>query len=527
MNLRYVSRLLVFSLVPLVFYCSTSNPKQPMSIPGNERANDSLVNRRPAVAGSFYPGSAKELASTLSDLFASAEPRKVSGNIQAVISPHAGYVFSGGVAASAFHQLDPGKVYRNVFVIGSSHRFSFDGASVYTRGNYEMPLGTIPVDLELARKLINDPSGVFTDRTDAQIYEHSLEVQLPFLQEIYGNKLTIVPIVIGTQRASVCKKIAQVLKPYMVPENLFVISTDFSHYPGYEDAVRADALTADAICTNSPENFLNTIRKTEAKGIPGLVTCICGWTSVLTLLYMTEDIPGIEYHKIQYRNSGDSPYGERDRVVGYYAITVTTKAGTSKEKQTTRESKRDEFSLSVQEKKALISIARNTLENYIRNGKTPPVEQNLLTPALETPCGAFVTLRKKGELRGCIGRFDPTEPLWKIVQEMTIAAAVHDYRFDPVDRNELKEIDIEISVLTPLQRIHSPEEIRLGIDGIYIRKGSASGTFLPQVARETNWTLEEFLGHCARDKAGIGWNGWKDAELYTYQALIIEEKDFH
>ena len=526
MDLRHTSRLLVISLIPLILYCSTSNPKQSMSTSGNERASDSLVNRRPAVAGSFYPGSAKELASTLSDLFASAEPRKVSGTIQAVISPHAGYVFSGGVAASAFHQLDPGKTYRNIFVIGSSHRFSFDGASVYTRGNYETPLGTVPVNLELAKKLADEPSGVFTDRTDAQIYEHSLEVQLPFLQKIYGNKLTIVPVVIGTQRPSVCKKIAQVLKPYMVPENLFVISTDFSHYPGYEDAVRADALTADAICSNSPENFLNTIRKTEAKGIPGLVTCICGWTSVLTLLHMTEDLPGVEYHKIQYRNSGDSPYGERDRVVGYYAITVTTKAGTSDNKSSAKESSNEEFSLTAQEKKTLVSIARNTLESYIRNSKIPAVERNLLTLALETPCGAFVTLRKKGELRGCIGRFEPTEPLWKVVQEMTVAAAVHDYRFEPVDRNELKEIAIEISVLTPLKRINSPDQIRLGIDGIYIRKGSASGTFLPQVAKETNWTLEEFLGHCARDKAGIGWNGWKDAELYTYQALIIEEKDF-
>ena len=497
-----------------------------MSTSDNERASDSLVNRRPAVAGSFYPGSAKELTSTLSSLFASAEPRKVTGTIQAVISPHAGYVFSGSVAASAFHQLDSEKVYQNVFIIGSSHRFSFDGSSVYTRGNYETPLGTVLVNLELAKKLANDPSGVFTDRTDAHIYEHSLEVQLPFLQKIYGDKLIIVPIVLGTQRPSVCKKIAQVLKPYMAPENLFVISTDFSHYPGYEDAVRADALTADAICANVPEHFLNTIRRTEAKGIPGLVTCICGWTSVLTLLHMTEDLPGIEYHKVQYRNSGDSPYGERDRVVGYYAIVITTKAVTSNDNQSVKESSDEEFYLSELEKQALISIARNTLESNTRSSKIPPVERNLLTSTLETPCGAFVTLRKKGELRGCIGRFETTEPLWKVVQEMTAAAAVQDYRFDPVDRSELKDIDIEISVLTPLKRINSPDQIRLGIDGIYIRKGSASGTFLPQVAKETNWTLEEFLGHCARDKAGIGWNGWKDAELYTFQALILEEKDF-
>jgi len=137
--------------------------------------------------------------------------------------------------------------------------------------------------------------------------------------------------------------------------------------------------------------------------------------------------------------------------------------------------------------------------------------------------GAFVSLKKKGKLRGCIGTFKPDAPLYNLIQTMTIASATEDTRFLPVQANELKDIDIEISVLTPMKRINDVSKIVLGKHGIYIKKDGRSGTFLPQVATETGWTLEEFLGHCARDKAGIGWDGWKNAEVYTYEAIVFKE----
>jgi hypothetical protein len=143
---------------------------------------------------------------------------------------------------------------------------------------------------------------------------------------------------------------------------------------------------------------------------------------------------------------------------------------------------------------------------------------------LKTPCGAFVTLKKYGNLRGCIGRFDASEPLYQVVQEMAIASSTQDYRFSPVELKEIPELEIEISVLTPMRHISSIDEIELGKHGIYIKKGNRSGTFLPQVATETGWTKEEFLGHCAQDKAGIGWNEWKDAEVYVYEALVFGEE---
>jgi AmmeMemoRadiSam system protein A len=181
------------------------------------------------------------------------------------------------------------------------------------------------------------------------------------------------------------------------------------------------------------------------------------------------------------------------------------------------------FSLSGDDKKVLLKIARESIGYWLAHRGTMPIDNTTFSVSVKTACGAFVTLHKKDRLRGCIGRFTANEPLFKIVQEMAISAAFNDYRFEPVEQYEMKEIEIEISVLTPLKRIDSIDEFELGNHGIYIKKGFNSGTFLPQVAHDTGWSRDEFLGHCARDKAGIGWDGWKDAELYTYEALVFAE----
>ncbi|MCD6598927.1 MAG: AmmeMemoRadiSam system protein A, partial [Bacteroidales bacterium] len=154
------------------------------------------------------------------------------------------------------------------------------------------------------------------------------------------------------------------------------------------------------------------------------------------------------------------------------------------------------------------------------------IDTSNFSKTLLAPAGAFVTLHTaEGQLRGCIGRFQPEAPLYKVVKEMAVSAALNDYRFSPLKSAEIPSVDIEISVLTPLKKIQSIDELELGKDGIYIKKDSRSGTFLPQVAESTGWSKEEFLGHCSRDKAGLGWDGWKDARLYTYQAIIFSEKE--
>ncbi|MBN2520054.1 MAG: AmmeMemoRadiSam system protein A, partial [Bacteroidales bacterium] len=255
-----------------------------------------------------------------------------------------------------------------------------------------------------------------------------------------------------------------------------------------------------------------------SKNIPNLATSLCGWNSVLTLLYITQNIPEINIELLQYKNSGDSPYGDKSQVVGYYSIVFSKKKSMENKKE-------KEYSLNNDEKKILLDIARTTIKDYINKGVINKINTSDFSENLKMPCGAFVTLHKEGKLRGCIGRFDPNEPLYKVVQDMAIAASTQDYRFSRVTTDEIDNLDIEISVLTPLKKIESIDEFELGKHGIYIKKGLKTGTFLPQVAEGTKWNKEEFLGHCARDKAGIGWTGWKDAELYTYEALVFSEKE--
>jgi len=490
-----------------------SNCQPHTNPPITMKAEDTLQNRQPAVAGSFYPSDPAEIQRMLKMFFAKAPARNADRDVLAVISPHAGYVFSGEVAAAAFNQLDTGKEYKTIFVIGSSHRNSFAGASVYSIGNYITPLGTVKTDLEIAQKLA---TGNKVLAFDPQYHrsEHSIEVQIPFLQYFLKTDFKIVPILLGTQDPKTCEQIAKALKPYFLPENLFVISTDFSHYPEYNDAIKTDRQIADAIITNDPDKLLHAVESCTQKKVENLVTGCCSWPSVITLMDITQKVPGISYNQVLYKNSGDSDYGEKDRVVGYYAISV------SQQKQNT-------LMLTDSDKKKLLQIARSTIENFLLAKSIPDVDVESLSTSLRSKAGAFVTLKKSGQLRGCIGHFDADNPIYKIVQQMAIASATNDYRFDAVTPQEMKSIDIEISILTPMQKISDVKNIRLGTDGVYIKKGGRSGTFLPQVATDTGWNLEEFLGHCARDKAGIGWDGWKDkdAEIFVYQAFVFGEKE--
>lgn len=473
-----------------------------------------VKDRVPAVAGMFYEGDSASLEEHLSSLFERAKSPVCDGEVSALIVPHAGYVYSGGVAASGFNQIPEDTGYENVFLIGSSHRIAFNGASVYTKGDYLTPLGRVEVNRELAEKLV-ESSSVISDNTAPHIEEHSLEVQLPFLQYHLKKPFKLIPVVMGPQDASGAGKTAEVLKPYFKPGNLFVISTDFSHYPGYEDAKEVDKKTAEAILKNDPRLLLKTLEENRKLGIEGLATSLCGWTSVLTLLYITQDNNNLDFRHIGYKNSGDSRYGDASRVVGYNAIAVFRKKETKNDD--------DGFSLNEEEKNWLLKRARQTL-NLVVRGKSPREPEGEISGALKVGAGAFVSLYKDGKLRGCIGNFGSSVPLWKVVDRMTASAALNDPRFLPVTPDEVDEITIEISVLTPLRRIDDISEIIPGKHGIVVEKDGRSGTFLPQVALKTGWGREELLGHCARDKAGLGWDGWKDANIYVYEALVFGEK---
>ena len=502
-----VRLLTVFLFTFLVVRCNSQT---------KDTALQKCIDREPVVAGAFYPENPKALTDMLESLFADAAYVKSYEHVLAIIAPHAGYIYSGKVAASAYNQIDPDKEYENIFIIASSHRVLFSGASIYNQGDYITPLGKVKVNIELANKLIDD-NKIFTFNPEAHSAEHSLEVQLPFLQYKMHKDFQIVPIVTGTQTLSEVKKIAQALKPYLNEKNLFVISTDFSHYPKYEDAMLVDKNTSDAIVSNSVNKLIDAISVNESAGIENLLTSLCGWPAVLSLLYITENDPSIKVIHVDYQNSGDA-LSDKSRVVGYNAIIFTQKKQHHMSDNT--------FVFNEKEKRELLQIARETIQEYLANRKVLKINEAEIPDAMKTPCGAFVTLHKNGELRGCIGRFVANEPLYSVVQQMAIAAATEDSRFQSVTKDELEEIDIEISVLTPLKKIESIDEIEMGRHGIYIKKGFASGTFLPQVAIETGWTKEEFLGYCARNKAGIGWDGWKDADIFTYEAFVFAEKDF-
>jgi len=461
---------------------------------------------RPATqANRFYTGDARELSEEVDSLLARHSGDKQYADLAAVIVPHAGYYFSGNVAAAAYMSIPADREYKRIFLLGPSHHEWLDGASVNTEFDYySTPLGNVKVDVETAQKLI-DADSVFSYRPKAHDREHCLEVQLPFLQRRFKEVPAIVPTIISTNDYRKLKRISELLKPYLTEDNLFVISSDFSHYPTYEDAYKVDARTGKAVESGNVEEFIRVLEENASSHVKNLATSACGELAIATLMLMMQD-GGYEVKHLLYQNSGDIDNHDHSRVVGYHAFAIIRKADTG-------------FHLSDDEKRMLKEIALTSIKDSL-DGKRI-ADPTSLTATLKQKCGAFVSLHKQGRLRGCIGHFGEDVPLHEIVAEMARAAAFEDSRFMPVTRGELDDIDIEISVLTPMRRIQSLDEFELHRHGIYIRKGYRSGTFLPQVADEVNWTKEEFISHCAQDKAGIGWDGWKDAELYVYEAIVF------
>ena len=457
---------------------------------------------RPATqANRFYTGDSTALSEEVDSFLAVHRGRTQYDNVAALIVPHAGYYFSGNVAASAYMTLNPKRPYKRIFLLGPSHHEWLDGASVNTEADYyATPLGKVKVDRETAVQLTKD--SLFSYRPEAHDREHCLEVQLPFLQRRLGEVPPIVPIIIATNDYEKLQRMAAVLKPYFTDENLFVISSDFSHYPSYEVACEVDARTGKAIESGDVGQLIAAIETNARSGKRNLATSACGEFAIITLMLMLDRHDEVKH--LMYQNSGDIDDHDPNRVVGYHAFAILRNDSTS-------------FTLTDADKKLLKEIAYESIRDSL-DGK--PI-RSTTHATLNVKCGAFVSLHKHGRLRGCIGHFGEDYPLYEIVAEMARAAAFEDPRFTPVRREELDDIDIEISVLTPMRRIQSLDEFELHRHGIYIRKGYRSGTFLPQVADEVNWTKEEFVAHCSQEKAGLGWDGWRDAELYVYEAIVF------
>lgn len=472
-----------------------------------KKEDDKIIIREPAVAGTFYPGTKVELSAMVDKYLADVEIHEVKPReyVRGLVVPHAGYVYSGLVAAYGYKALE-GQDMDIVILIGNSHKEYFEGVSVYPSGYYKTPLGNVEIDKDLAKKIIDSDEKI-SFRQSAHSQEHSLEVQLPFLQKVL-NDFKIVPIIIGNQLGAV-DILINTLKNLIDDKTLVVASSDLSHYPKYEDAEYSDNKVIEAILSGKRENLQKTISDLEKENISNLQTCACGQDSIEVVMGLME---GNEVKLLKYANSGDVEIGDKDRVVGYAAIAFlgdspSTSSGL----------------LSKQQQKRLLKIARETVETYIKTGKAPDIKNDL--PALEKHLGAFVTIKKHGQLRGCIGRFQPDIPLYKVVRDMAISAATKDTRFKPVTKDELKDLEYEISVLSPLKKVDSWKDIEIGEHGVQIRKGVYSGVFLPKVATENNWNLNTFMSVLCEQKAGLPADCWKDPEIdiYVFTAQVFGE----
>lgn len=278
--------------------------------------------RTSAVAGFFYPNNPETLKNEVISYFENTQ--KKENNVIGVISPHAGYVYSGKTAAWAIKQLDNSKSYENVFVIGLSHHKYLKGAAVPDVDTFILPGFSIDVNTDLCKNLVTSCEYIEFDNW-AHSKEHSIEVQLPFLYYHLKNKFSLVPILVGTNNIAAIKKIGEALSNYLSPENVFVVSTDFSHYPPYEEALEVDYDTANAFISNDLDRFLNQLEQNDTKNYHNLATSACNWAGLALMLSITSGQENYSYKIINYSNSGDSPYGEKDRVVGYFAIALTSK----------------------------------------------------------------------------------------------------------------------------------------------------------------------------------------------------------
>ncbi len=492
------SRAILVFLLGLLTVCSAQKAK----------------TRPPAVAGAFYPADPQELARTVDGLLAKAAPAAAAEVPVALVVPHAGYMYSGGVAAHAYALVRQQK-YDRVVVISPSHIDAFEFSAVYDGDAYATPLGAVPVDKAFAVRLTRSGPGLQLSgrghETRGERGEHALEVQLPFLQRALGD-FRLVPIVMGDQRYEASRALGTALaKAIEGSRTLIVASSDLSHFHRYEDAVRLDRRVLKAI---EEWDYFTMARNFEQN-----IWEACGGGPIVAAMIAAERLGARQVRVLKYANSGDVT-GDRNQVVGYAAVAFFRSAGAASNgdgaAQTT-------FSLSHEEQRELLWLARKSVETAVRERRLyeGPAPR---WPALLEDRGAFVTLKKHGQLRGCIGYIFPMKPLYLTVRDVAAMAAVRDERFPPVTTKELDQLDYEISVLSPLRRVLSVDEIVVGKHGLIIKRGEREGLLLPQVPVERRWDRRTFLEQTCL-KAGLQPSAWRDPEtdIFRFTALVFDE----
>ncbi|PIU40007.1 MAG: hypothetical protein COT00_03980 [Candidatus Omnitrophica bacterium CG07_land_8_20_14_0_80_50_8] len=455
--------------------------------------------RHPFVSGAFYPADKNELNRMIDGFLAKVPAKnKIQDPIRILILPHAGYIYSGQTAAYGCRLIADGP-YDTVILIGPYHKALFHGASIWKSGAWQTPLGSVPVDAELARAIANEsPDFIYTE--EVHLDEHSLEVQVPFLQKVLKN-FKIVPILISDPSPKNYPSLAQAIyKHIQDKQTLIIVSSDMSHY--YEDTVAQtmDSRTLGFLKDQDVHSLSNALDAGTSE--------LCGQAAVLTALEVSRLMGGTRLEVLNYSTTADTT-GDRLRVVGYGASVIL---------QTPSERTPSGSTWSDNQKKELLDIAGRTVRSYVTDGTVYQPDKS--DSMFKENRAVFVTLRKKGQLRGCIGRLIAQEPLDLAVRNMAIEAASQDPRFGPVQKDELKDLSFSVSVLSPPIKINGVDEIVLGKHGVIVRQGGHSGVFLPQVAEELAYNKEIFLNELCSQKAGLPEHCWQDptVDLYVFTA---------
>jgi AmmeMemoRadiSam system protein B/AmmeMemoRadiSam system protein A len=474
----------------------------------------------------WFPGDPGQLAAMVDSYLAEAEKdaEKVEGEPIALIVPHAGYIYSGWVAACAYRQIE-GFDYDTIVVIGDTHTGRGTAPiAVWARGAYETPLGEVPVDEEVAAALLAADSRILFDRAGHES-EHPVENQIPFLQRVMSSDFKVVPIVLHDDSLEIAEVLSQALVEALADRKaLIVASTDLAHWPAYDDACASDAAMLAAIETMDPKAVLDADREWMGKGIPNLSTTMCSKGSVLTAMLAAPQLGANQVTVLKSANSGDVPVGDRSQVVGYGAVMFWRGEGNSSSfvVPIPPAPVTEAIPLTAGDKEELLAMARQTIAHFLETGAFPHFA--ITQPGLLQERGGFVTLRKHGELRGCIGHLIGDRPLYLVVQNAAVSAAVADQRFSPVTEEELSDLEIEISILSPLEQVEGVDQIEIGRHGVIIRQGLNQAVYLPQVAPEQGWDREEMLENLCL-KAGLSKEAWKKegTRFYVFTAEVFEE----
>lgn len=468
-------------------------------------------NDRPAAAaGSFYPADPTQLTTFVDAALSRVQVQAPDSQLLGIVVPHAGYLYSGPVAAYSYALLK-GRKYKRVVLVGPSHVEAFGYTSVFNGESYVTPLGKVAVDREFARKLADGGRTIKLSSTGHAVHErgeHSLEVEIPFLQRTLGD-FKIVPVIMGDQSYRSSRELGVALAKLLRhdDETLLVASSDLSHYHTYDQAVLKDRSLLNGI---TQDDFLTLSRNLESD-----VWEACGGAPMVAVMIAAQRLGSATPRLLKYANSGDVT-GDRTRVVGYAALAFL---------KGPVEPTAVALGFTDAEKTELLSIARQSVEKAVREHKAyePP------KPSFETlqqERAVFVTLTRKGELRGCIGYTVPNYPLYLAVRDVAAMAALRDPRFPPVRPEELKDIKYEVSVLSPFHYVLDPATVRIGQHGLVVKHGGDDGLLLPQVPVEQRWDLRTFLQEASR-KAGLSADAWQDenTDLFTFTATVFSDQD--